>query len=148
MLNGYEICLNTTIYPIFNKQIFKYGLCTSMLGWFGQVVSPGYIHAIEIPLWNFSVSALMPKLVNDNTRLTSLTNTHICLISGTHSSGLHAYQCSRDVWDYCAAIGKWYSLMVLMSSVCKHLKRWQYVRYHSNKLLLIEGVDALCVGSS
>ncbi len=36
----YEIWLNTTNYPIFNMQDFRYWLCTSILDCFGQVVSP------------------------------------------------------------------------------------------------------------
>ena len=32
-------------------------------------------------------------------------------ITGTHTSGLHAYQCSWDVWDYCAAIGEYGSFI-------------------------------------
>ncbi len=39
MLNGYEICLNTTDYPSFNMY-FRYWLCTSILDCFGQVMSP------------------------------------------------------------------------------------------------------------
>ena len=28
-------------------------------------------------------------------------------VAGEHSSGLHTFQCSWDVWDYCAAIGEY-----------------------------------------
>jgi hypothetical protein len=34
-----------------------------------------------------------------------LSSMSLFLSPGTHSSGLHTYQCSWDVWDYCAAIG-------------------------------------------
>ncbi len=40
MLNGYEICLNTKIGPIFNMQDFRYQLCTSIVDCFGQMVLP------------------------------------------------------------------------------------------------------------
>ncbi len=40
MLNGYEICLNRTNYPIFNMHDFIYCLCTTILDCFGQLVSP------------------------------------------------------------------------------------------------------------
>ncbi len=40
MINVYAICLNTTNYPIFNMQYFRYCLWTSILDYFGQLVSP------------------------------------------------------------------------------------------------------------
>ncbi len=40
MINVYEICLNTTNYPIFNMQDFRYCLWTSIWNCFGQLVSP------------------------------------------------------------------------------------------------------------
>ncbi len=40
MINVYEICLNTTNYPIFNMQDFRYCLFTSILDCFGQLVHP------------------------------------------------------------------------------------------------------------
>ncbi len=40
MLYGYEICLNTTNYLIFNMQDFIYWLCTSILNCFSQIVTP------------------------------------------------------------------------------------------------------------
>ncbi len=40
MINVYEICLNTTNYPIFNMQDFRYCPWTSILDCFGQLISP------------------------------------------------------------------------------------------------------------
>ncbi len=40
IINVYEICLNTTNYPIFNMQDFRYCLWTFILDSFGQLVSP------------------------------------------------------------------------------------------------------------
>ncbi len=40
MSNWNEKCLNTTDYPIFNMQNFRYWLCNSMLFCFGHMVSP------------------------------------------------------------------------------------------------------------
>ncbi len=40
MINVYEICLNTTNYPIFNMQDFRYCLWTCILDCFCQLVSP------------------------------------------------------------------------------------------------------------
>ncbi len=37
MINVYEICLNTTNYPIFNMQDFRYCMWTSMLDCFDQL---------------------------------------------------------------------------------------------------------------
>ncbi len=46
MINVYEICLNTTNYPIFNMQDFIYYMWTSILDCFGQ---------LESPPWNYSL---------------------------------------------------------------------------------------------
>ncbi len=40
MLNGYEVCFNTTNYLIFNMQYFRYWLSTSILYYFCQLISP------------------------------------------------------------------------------------------------------------
>ncbi len=47
MINAYEKCLNTTNYPIFNMQDFRYCLWTSILDCFGQLVS----HHVSYMLW-------------------------------------------------------------------------------------------------
>ncbi len=39
MINVYEICLNTTNYPIFDMQDFRYCMWTFILDCFGQLVS-------------------------------------------------------------------------------------------------------------
>ncbi len=38
IINGYDICLKTTQYPIVNMQDFRYWMCTSTLDYFGQLV--------------------------------------------------------------------------------------------------------------
>ncbi len=59
MLNGYEICLNKTNYPIFNMQYFRYWLCISILYCFGQLVSPLSTQTVtSATLWYFP----LPKL--------------------------------------------------------------------------------------
>ncbi len=40
IINVYNICLNTTNYPIFNMQDFRYCMWTSISDCFGQLVSP------------------------------------------------------------------------------------------------------------
>ncbi len=57
VINVYEICLNTTNYPIFNMQDFRYCLWTSILACFGQLVSPPWYMQILIdkhifPYWD------------------------------------------------------------------------------------------------
>ncbi len=39
VINVYEICLNTTNYPVLNMQDFRYCLWTAILDCFGQLVS-------------------------------------------------------------------------------------------------------------
>ncbi len=43
MINVYEMCLNTTNYPIFNMQDFRYCPWTYILDCFGQLVSPSWL---------------------------------------------------------------------------------------------------------
>ncbi len=50
MINVYVICLNTTNYPLFNIQHFRYCLWTSILDCFGQLVSPPCISSCRVPL--------------------------------------------------------------------------------------------------
>ncbi len=48
MINVYDICLNTTNYPIFNMQDFRYCLWTSILDCFGQLVSPPWRGTVQV----------------------------------------------------------------------------------------------------
>ncbi len=66
MINVYEICLNTTNYPIFNMQAFRYCLWTSILDCFGQLVSPPcqrqacMYHLMHSILGNQSINKWLP----------------------------------------------------------------------------------------
>ncbi len=52
MINVYEICLNTTNYPIFNMQGFRYCLwSTSILDCFGQLDNPPCIGSPDSAMW-------------------------------------------------------------------------------------------------
>ncbi len=44
MINVYEICLNTTNYPIFNMEEFRYCMWTSILDCFGLLVSRPWLY--------------------------------------------------------------------------------------------------------
>ncbi len=48
MINMYEIYFNTTNYPIFNMQDFRYCLWTSILDCFGQLVSPPWCRYFRV----------------------------------------------------------------------------------------------------
>ncbi len=60
MINVYEICLNTTNYPIFNMQDFRYCLWTSILDCFGQLVSPPCSVMAYIRAWVYGLVMMSP----------------------------------------------------------------------------------------
>ncbi len=59
MLNGYDMCLNTTNYLIFNMQDFRYWLCPSILFWSGD----GTPHCGWIKMW-YVISGFQKKCQN------------------------------------------------------------------------------------
>ncbi len=56
MINVFVICLNTTNYPIFNMQDFRYCLWTSNLDCFGQLVSSPCESVSWVASWVFPLS--------------------------------------------------------------------------------------------
>ncbi len=61
LLNGNDICLKTTKNLIFDMQEFKYWLCTSILDYFSQLVSPTVSVAKRVTLQRLCVIYMMQQ---------------------------------------------------------------------------------------
>ncbi len=99
MMNVYEICLNTTNYPIFNMQDFIYYLWTPILDCFGQLVSPPCTGRVRQVPSSVFVGHKSPAK-GDNNVLFSVKDYVVI-----------TYQCHYSSYDKCAHSSGWKSVV-------------------------------------